>query len=762
MLTWIKRIAVSLLLLVLLGTASIYGLLALSLPALDGKGSTASIEHPVTVARDSLGQAVVSASSRADAAYGLGFAHGQDRFFQMDLLRRNAAGELSELFGAAAIELDERMRFHQFRKRAKHIVMSMPSAHRKMLERYTQGVNDGRMQSGFTSFEYLLLGATAQAWQPEDSLLTIFSMYLDLQAATYERDEALIALEQRYGQEMLDFLLQPSQYQAALDNSVIPTEPVTIPSLPQSVAAAVQPKPIADSPLYGSNNWAVTGALTETGAAMLSDDMHLGLNVPSIWYRAQLNYQHQGEDIQVTGVTLPGAPAIVVGSNNKIAWGFTNGYLDTADWVELTADTETQFIAETINLPDGKVHTYQLEMSPFGPVKQIGERKFALSWVAHQSYAVNLELVQLELLTRVDEATAHASQVGIPVQNLMVVDSHGGAAWTPMGAIPARQHAYDTAVSANEYEPTWQENEAERPQVQNPTNGKLWTANSRVVSITDNQRFGDGGYALGARAVQIRDGLLAKKHFTEADFYQLQLDNQARFLTPWHNALVALLRGQNTSNYEQDLALLSDWQACACEDSVGYTLVKAYRNAVIDTLYAPIEAALQQNKLSLQPLKRYLEPGLWQLLEAQPDSWLGSHQSWSDLQLSAYQLAKQQLSERFGTNMAAWRWGEVNALKVQHPFSKQIPMLSGLLDMPTVQGFGDSFMPAVQGKAFGASQRFIAQPGHLQDAILTMAGGQSGHPLSPFYRSGFKAYAEGKNTPLLPQALTHTIEIKPE
>ncbi|MCG9758178.1 penicillin acylase family protein [Pseudoalteromonas sp. Isolate6] len=760
MLTWIKRIVVVLLLLVLLGTATIYGLLALSLPALDGKGSATTIDSTVTIARDAIGQAVVSADSRADASYGLGFAHGQDRFFQMDLLRRNAAGELSELFGSAAINLDESMRFHQFRKRAKLIVMSLPESYQLMLERYTQGVNDGRAQSGFTSFEYLLLGATPKPWLPEDSLLVIFSMYLDLQTANFERDEALIALKQQYGQGMLDFILQPSHHQAALDGSVITAPTAAIPVIEPQLAQH-QPSHIEDIPLYGSNNWAVTGALTKTGAAMLSDDMHLGLTVPSIWYRAQLNYQERGKEVQVTGVSLPGAPAIVVGSNHHIAWGFTNGYLDAADWVELNSDTKTQQIAEEIMLPSGEVHTYQLEMSAFGPVKQVGDKKFALSWVAHQPYAVNLELLQFELFSEVGEATAHAKNVGIPVQNLVVVDSQGSAAWTPIGAIPARKFARDTALKQEEYESAWQNNERIRPVVQNPESGKLWTANARVVSTEDNQRFGDGGYAPGARAVQIRDGLISKQVFSEADFYQLQLDNQAKFLTPWHERLVKLLQTQDSTSFEKDLRLLKDWQGCACADSVGYTLVKAYRNALIDTLYAPLEQYLQTQSLSLKSVKGYFEPGLWQLLTEQPNSWLGAHSSWNELELAAYQLAKQKLSERYGSNMAAWRWGDVNALKVQHPFSKQMPMLSGLLDMPTTQAFGDTFMPAVQGKAFGASQRFIAQPGHLENAILTVAGGQSGHPLSPFYRTGFNDYAEGGDTPLLPSKITHQIVITP-
>ncbi|MEI5640140.1 MULTISPECIES: penicillin acylase family protein [unclassified Pseudoalteromonas] len=760
MLIWLKRLTITLLILLLVTTASVYGVLSLSLPTLDGKGSSAYVSDSVEIARDGLGQAVISAHSRADAAYGLGYAHGQDRFFQMDLLRRNAAGELSELFGAAAIELDKSMRFHQFRQRAKQIVQTLPAAQQQVLQRYAQGVNEGRQQAGYTSFEYLLLAAEPTPWQPEDSLLSIFSMYLDLQAGTIERDETLLLLEQQFGQPMLDFLLQPSQYQAALDGSRLAREPVAIPKLDPDLA--FQPQAIADKPHYGSNNWAVTGAYTNTGAAMLSDDMHLGLDVPSIWYRAQLNYQQDGQAVQVTGVSLPGAPAIVVGSNQRIAWGFTNAYLDTADWIALSPDDDIHTTTEVIKLADGSEHRYELKLSDYGPVKEIAGKQYALSWVAHQDYAVNLDLLKLETASTTTEALSIARYAGIPVQNLLVVDDQGSAAWTPMGALPARQRHSDTAIPAAQYQASWRQNETMRPQYVNPATGKLWTANSRVVSANAHERFGDGGYALGARAVQIRDVLTAKHSFSEQDFYDLQLDNRALFLTPWQQQLKTLLASQDTARFQEDLNALNNWQGCACPDSVGYTLVKYYRNSLIEHIFAPLEQALVEQQLSLARIKRYLEPALWQILEQQPTSWLGDNDDWSQLQLRAYQDAKAKLRHRFGSNMAAWRWGDVNALQVQHPFSKQMPILSGFLDMPVAQGFGDTFMPAVQGRSFGASQRLIAQPGHLEHAILTIAGGQSGHPLSPFYRAGFEQYVAAKATPLLPGTITHRIEIQPD
>lgn len=755
----IKRLLLIVVILALASTAIVYGVLTLSLPTLDGKGRSDAVTQPVKVARDTLGQAVITAATRHDAAYGLGYAHGQDRFFQMDLLRRNAAGELSELFGEAALGLDKKMRFHQLRKRSQAILKTLPKADKQLLRSYAQGVNEGLAQVGYPSFEYLLTGAEQKPWQSEDSLLVIFSMYLDLQSSTFERDQALIQIEQQYGAEMVSFLTQPSQYQAALDGSQLALLHNPIPELLSQPITAI--KPITANLEVGSNNWAVTSNLTNTQAAMLSDDMHLSMAVPVIWYRAQLNYSLNNKPMQVTGVSLPGAPAIVVGTNNNVAWGFTNGYLDTADWIALNSDSKMWQVDESIALPSGKVECYFLTLSEYGPVKYINEKPYALSWAAHQPYAVNMQLLQLEQAQTVDDALDIASDVGIPVQNLLVVDDQGNAAWKNMGGIPARKVPNELAVKEEDYSALWQQNEIDRPFIKNPENGRLWTGNSRVVSADDNVRFGNGGYALGARATQIRDRLFEKQRFNESDFYQLQLDNQARFLMPWHALLLEQLKKQPT-RYKDHINALENWQQCACPQSIGYTLVKTYRDELINILFSSIETTLNQQDGTLKYVKRDLEPAVWQLIKAQPTSWVNPQfTNWEQQLQGAFEQTLTQLTSRFGNNIQNWQWGKVNELAIEHPFAKQMPILSKLLNMPTALGFGDSYMPAVQKRSFGASQRFIVQPGHLKNAILTIPGGQSGHPLSEFYRAGFDEYVKGKHTPLLPQALMHQIEITP-
>ncbi|WP_076408069.1 penicillin acylase family protein [Shewanella sp. UCD-KL12] len=762
----VKILLISTLSLLFIALSSAYLGLSLSLPKLTADHSSGHLSKSVTIERDRLGTAVISGDNRQDVAYALGFAHGQDRFFQMDLLRRNSAGELAEIFGKKALNLDKSRRFHQLRKRAEKIVTNMPPKQKLLLQTYANGVNDAVAEQKLNSFEYLLTGTSPKAWRPADSLLVIYSMYLDLQGNTVKRDMALTQIKRLYGEQMLAFVTQNSPYQAALDSSLLPIDNIATPELETQLLASALVSTIEEPLDVGSNNWAVTGAHTQSGRSMLSDDMHLSFSVPIIWYRAQLNYPlDSGEQTQVTGVSLPGAPAIVVGTNGRLAWGFTNAYIDTADWVAIEDSEPVKSEVELMHFSQsGESEEYSIEVSKYGPVRQVDGQKYALSWVAHKDYAVDMELMELESAANVTEGLSIATSLGIPVQNMMLVDSSGNAAWKPAGAVPSRTNPADIAQQVDDYQiAKWEVDEVELPQVVNPSDGRLWSANSRVVSAEQSSRFGDGGYALGARGLQIRDRLFESDTFTEQDFYQLQLDNKAKFLMPWHKYLMDTL-AKEPARFARDIQYLRDWQACACADSVGYTLVRSFRASLIDASFAPLETGLKTLNLSLSPIKRYLEPAMWQLIEDTPASWLPKqYSSWHNFVTQVYLDTTESLLSEYSDSaeLADLKWGKVNALKIQHPFSKQIPILSALLDMPEAAGFGDSFMPAVQGKSFGASQRFIIQPGLENQAIMVIPGGQSGHPLSDYYRAGFEDFVTHQPTPLLPGEPIHKITIKP-
>ncbi|NVK57287.1 MAG: penicillin acylase family protein [Alteromonadaceae bacterium] len=747
---------------------AVYFTLRQSLPSLDGDRTVSQITQPATLSRDKLGQAIIHASSRNDAMYLLGYAHGQDRFFQMDLQRRSAAGELAQWLGDMAAEYDKANRFYQFRRRAEKIVTAMPANQRAILNAYSDGVNQAINELGARPFEYIVTNFEPAPWTPADSVLVIFSMYLDLQGTSVKRDLALTSIEHLFGQPMVNFLTQSSQYQAALDGSQL-TNQADIPVLPDTTrvsrSASNTTAALDDAANFmadiGSNNWVVDGTLTDSGDALLASDMHLGLRVPTTWYRAQLNYPETNNDVRVTGVSLPGVPAIVAGTNGHIAWGFTNSYIDTADWIHVDRQDVTS-IQESLNV-GGEIQTYNRLVSEYGPVKQVGTRFYALSWVAHQPYAVNMKLVELANCQSVAEALPIVRKLGIPVQNIAIGDTAGNIAWLLAGAVPARKTPHDMAITPDQFDNGWLTDETDLPLVMNPDSHRIWSANSRVMSSTDLQRFGDGGYALGARASQVRDRLFEYEQFDEDRFYQIQLDNEARFLQPWH-ALLRDLMSQDTDTYAADIAALDNWGQCACTDSVGYTLVKHFRGQLLSTVFAPLNDALNNYGQSVWSATNGFEPAIWQLIHAESPSWLpAGHNNWQDFMRAEYDTAKSRLLSKHSdtADLADLAWGKVNVMALTHPFAGQIPVLGSALNMPPIAGFGDTFMPAVQGRDFGASQRLFVRPGQLDKAVLTVPGGQSGHPLSAFYEAGFSDYANQRPTPLMPSAPQHTLTFIP-
>lgn len=800
MINWFKWLVLSVLTLLLIVALGLYLSLRLSLPALDGNSATYHVNAPTELSRDGLGHAVINADDIFDAAYALGFAHAQDRFFQMDLQRRAASGSLSQWVGDVALDIDKKARFHQFEKRAKAVFDYLPSKQQELLVRYAHGVNDALSEYTLPPFEYLAAGVDIKQWQPTDSILVIYSMYLDLQGTQVELDLAREALLTTFGNDIYGFITQPSNYQAALDASEIPLLEAEIPQYPASLRAVINEQgserdqhseqgtgentdlnteqdaspPSANHIKYnntaiaraqymgtelpdiGSNNWAVTGSHTATGAGLLANDMHLGLRVPIIWYRAQLNYQESGSKVQVTGVSLPGIPGIVVGTNGHIAWGFTNANLDNVDWIELDNTTPTNTVTERIPLPDGE-HEFTFEVSEYGPVRELNGKRYALNWVAHHPFAANLGIINFGTIKDVQKAITIGKRIAIPTQNLVIVDETGNAAWLPGGAVLDRKKASFTAIK--QQDATMPERATKLPMLLNPEMGRIWTANARVISAEDFKVWGDGGYALGARGQQIRDRLFEKDTFSETDFYAIQLDNHARFLIPWQHLLYGLLNMQDIE-FKPDLAYLNAWKECACEDSVGYTLVKHFRREVIQTLFGGLLSNLDQQGVNSRSLLRGIEPATWQLIHSQPDSWLpAGTESFDELLVDAYRRAKHKLLDKYSpveADMEALAWGKVNALSVEHPFASQIPLIGSMLNMQQVEGFGDTYMPAVQAPSFGASERFFVSPGHLEDAILTLPGGQSGHPLSEFFTAGFNDYATHAATPLLPSEPIHS------
>lgn len=770
-------------------TVAVYLTLLGSLPILNGSVASYGLSSVVNVERDRSGIPTVKAQNRVDAAQALGFIHGQERFFQMDLLRRSAAGELAELFGEAALPYDRKRRNHRFRDRASTIIAQLPQSDRAILKAYVAGVNQGFDKLHSKPYEYFLINQKPKPWRIEDSLLVVFTMYLELQYGQGRPERMLAFLNDTYGPEQVEFLFaKGSQWDSAIDGSQYPFTP------PKDLSKLVwQPKStdknllahsshyFHDDAMPGSNNWAVSGKLSEHGGAMVADDMHLGITVPNTWFRASLSYQADNKDVTVTGITLPGAPLIIIGSNGKIAWGFTNSNGDWSDVILLeTNDAQTHYMTEqgwqafdiypeNIVSADGKDELKMVKQTIWGPV--IGEDHngvlMAYRWVAYDKEAINLNLMAMEQAGSVNEAMGIAAETGMPAQNLMVADDQGNIGWTIIGPLPVKkefnhklpqywhlgQAGWNGYLAAEDY-----------PKVINPDHGRLWTANSRVVGGEEIKKLGNGGYALGVRAQQIEELLFAQDKFDENALLQIQLDDRANLLTRWHGFLSSkvLISDELSAELSEVKRSLADWNGHAAIDSVSYSVVRQFRLKIREWLFAALE---QQSKtetgLTLADIRHKLEIPMWYLINEQPNEFLPKpFETWQQLFESALLEVKQNLETEYGSLDNA-TWGTLNSAHIQHPISKAIPALGMLLDMPVTPMPGDNYMPRIQAYNFGASQRMVVSPGKEEQGIMHMPTSQSGNPLSPYFGKGHRDWIEGTSSPFLPGTTKYQLTLSP-
>lgn len=765
-----------------------YWQLEASLPQLDGRQPLAGLRADVSIGRDALGTATVRGRDRVDVSRALGFVHAQERYFQMDLLRRRAAGELAELVGKAALDTDKAVRVHRFRSRAEAIVAGLAPSERVVLDAYVEGVNAGLAALAEKPFEYFLLGTTPQAWQPADTLLSAYAMYLTLQASDGNTELSRLRARQLLPEALYAFLRAPgSEWDAPLFGE--PLSALPVPTAAQ--LAGWQAK--LDGPLWdarqpdavfpGSNNWAVGGQLTTTGAAMLSNDMHLGLQVPNIWFRTRLQYGEGEAQQDVVGVSLPGAPMMIVGSNGRIAWGFTNSYGDYSDVIRLEQPEMGRYLTpdgvaaietftEMIAVKDEAPVALVIEQTRWGPIihTDADGQRYVFRWVAHDAnQAINLGLLQIERSESALQALTLAKQTRVPSQNFVVADREGNVGWTIIGAIP-RRIGYDGAepVSWADGSRRWDgyRDPDEYPEVLNPLNARIWTANARVVSGDALALLGDGGYDFGARARQIRNDLQAREQFSETDLLAVALDDRAPLLKRWQQHLVQLLDDNAITDQPlraEALALIQPWQGRADVASVDYRLVRGYRSLLRDVLYR----AWLQPLFAIDPafktgtLSNHWEGVVWQVLQEQPKHLLpAGYDNWRSFELAVLDTLLTQLAKN-GDGLASRNWGEKNIAAIRHPLSRFVPIFGRYLDAPAEPLPGDANMPRVQAPNFGASERMIVSPGHEASGLFHMPGGQSGHPLSPFYLAGHEAWVRGEPTPLLPGENQHVLVLHP-
>ena len=723
-----------------------------SLPMLNGEKIILGLKHPVIINRDQNGTVLIQAKNRIDASLALGFVHGQDRFFQMDLLRRSSAGELSELFGKELIDFDKERRLHNLKQVAKNIFANLSTYEQQLLKAYTIGVNSGIRNLSLQPFEYFLLSVSPRLWQEEDSILVILAIYFSLQDNVIKKNLVRWLTLNNCGDTVYKFLFKNgSVWDAALDKSN-----TKLLSLPQSseldYILQKREKVVSYSPNLkeekfgiGSNQWALSGKFTKDGKSILACDLHLNLMVPNIWYHAALEYNKNDEKIFTVGATLPGTPLVITGSNGHVSWGLTNAELDTSDLILLDNNDQISQRQEIIKVKGDNDFLTIIDESPYGPIipGTYMNQRFALKWVAHDNQSCNLGFIDLESDKSVDSAILTSQKIRGPILNLMLADKTGNIGWTLVGTLPKRtgfNGELPIKSSSNEAKTLGIQDAKSYPTIKT-RDGFLFTANNRTLNSSFWEPvIGHGTYINPIRAFQIKEFLLKVSQTTELEMLKLQFSDEAIFFNRWHSLMLSLIDNKNSTLYN----ILKSWDHRASSESKAYPLIREFRQTVLEMFIIKIlQPVLDQYSDFSLAMFDFEEP-VWMIINSDICDVLSKDMISCKLKLNNI---LNEIDHKY-KSLGYPTWGEINQTTIQHPLSNVSILLEKFFDMPKRATSGDFFVPKVLFKNVGASLRIVIKPGDENNGIYQSPTGQASNPLSPFYNKGYEEWMNGQTFPL--------------
>lgn len=779
---------VGLAMLLILVPAGLIGSIWLPLPAEDGSHVVPGLKQPVAVDFDALGIPRLNASSRIDAFAALGYVTARDRLFQMDLLRRKAAGRLAEIFGADLVTTDQWHRIMGFSSLANAIIARLPEKHRAVLLSYSAGINQAIKDARILPVEFNFLGYRPELWRPEDSILVVLGMQEEL---SYDDSKERIAttMERALPPEVVEFLTPESD---CYNEKLAPRSPI------RCNADAVPFKELEglveehrgehisgltrgpEMP-HGSNGWVVAPRKTRDGRAIMSNDMHLELAVPNIWYRAELNY----ETVHLAGLTLPGVPMLITGSNGKVAWGFTSVEGDFTDLVRIekdandvtkyhTRDGNRSYLTrtESIAVRGGPSVTLQVRETIWGPVlpETLLGGEVALHWTALDANTTNLGIMDMDQAATVHAGLSLFRNAGGPPLNVLLADSSGNIAWTIMGKLPKR---FGTSGLFSE---SWADGKRgwhgyfspdELPSLINPPSGFLVNTNQNMLSAAQFAPAIGHDFSGGYRAWRVTEQLRLLSQVDEGDMLSLQLDTASEFYRYYQTVA---LRALNALDGEESSLgalrrYLNAWDGRAEVDSLGLPLLVEFRQMLVDTILSPIVARCREVDPAFAyywngldgPVQRIIESRRPELL---PDPDI--YRDWPGLIRSLLVKSSQHLVEKYGVDsIERLNWGKVSVVEMKHPLAGSASIVGPFLNMPRLPLAGCIQCVRFSHESAGANSRMIVAPGREADGILEMAGGQSGQPGSSHYADQEASWVAGKPNPFLVQAAQHSMILKP-
>lgn len=734
------------------------------------------LHAPVTVYRDSFAIPHIYATDEHDLYMAAGYLLAEDRLWQMDMLRHVTEGRLAEIFGESYVDSDLLLRALRFREKSEKILALADPASIAALNAFSDGVNQFILENGNRlPPEFAILKYRPEKWEPFHSLNMIGYMAWDLKAGWSEillSDIQRTVDSIRYKQLLPDLLrAQPTVY--PLDN------PGSFSSImPELLLNSAGLQKIGADVLDASNNWAVSGSKSITGAPILANDMHLGLSVPGIWY--QMHQVVEGK-LNVTGLMIPGAPVIICGHNDSVAWGMTNTYVDNMDFYEEKINPGDSFQyeyngewrnfevrKEVIRISNGKQVEKLLWFSHRGPVvstfKKMGEKVVTMHWVGDE---MSNEFKSIYLLNRTNnwnEFTESLRTFTSISQNIVYADRNGNIGLYCAGGVPIRKRDIAFGIlpgHTDEYDWKGYIPFEELPFTYNPSIGYVASANNRTVP-PDYPRHIGTWYALPHRYERITELLEAKDLLSIEDFKAIQLDQQSKFAEKYLPLIVNALSNRENMNAEEirSLEILKEWDYTMNSNSAAAIIFETtYLQFIRCTFADELGESLYGRLNGVTSISR---TAIDQLVDSKVSVWYddvstaNKTENFDEIVGCAFTKAVADLKSKLGDNPDVWEWGKLHRLVLAHPLAT-VKVLNGVFDLSrgpfplggsfhTVSPFGyDSNKPF--DAIHGASHRHIFDLSNWDNSFTVIPTGNSGIPASPHYCDQTTFYVNGKYHP---------------
>ena len=789
--------------LLILAAGSAYFMARSALPQLDGTLITKGLSAPVRVTRDTHGVPTIEAANLQDLFFAQGFVTAQDRLWQMDMMRRFAAGELSEIVGTVALKIDREQRILGLRAAAKKSLQMATARDASYLEAYARGVNAFiETHQSRLPIEFRILNYKPKPWQPEDSIVIANQMVKDLNFYTFrdalDREKILAKLGPELTADLYvnrswhdrpptvmreDLNNQEDKNDSDEDEEDGPDNSVTQRrNTGHEIWAQRAPEAVK-----GSNDWVVSGEHTVTGKPLLSNDMHLGHQMPNLWYEAHL----KSNDFDVAGVTLPGMPYVIVGHNQRVAWGFTNVGPTVADAFIETFNAQGAYQtpqgwlqpehrAEVIHVKDKPDVTLDVKLTRHGPVITDilpGEtRQIALRWTLYDG--LRMPFFEVDSAQNWQDFRKAFSQLDAPGQNVVYADVDGNIGYQTTGHIPIRAAGDGSLpVSGADDSHEWAGYIPfdKLPSIYNPPSGVIATANGRITP--DKYPYSiSTGWEAPWRTERIYHVLESGRKLSASDMLALQNDIHSendlfaaeRFVYAVDHAPSASARAKQAAD------LLRNWDGRMSASSAAPTLAVRSARELTRLLLEPRlgpaaeDPVKEETSLSWKTYHWQMRTvWLQNVMLHQPKRWLPEkYTNYDELLAAAVDAAVNEAEAP--KDLASWHWGKVNELEIEHPVLGKIPLVNRWAAPGVKEQSGSGYTVKAVTRHQGPSERFTANLADLDQSTLNVVTGEAGNFMSPYYMDQWQAWHEGTTftLPFTSQAVSataaHRLVLQPE